>query len=51
MRVGDQPGNYRDEDTRRFLKEAATRLSSLMRTHPRPLYITGEPAALSLRPC
>lgn len=48
MRVGDQPGNYRDEDTRRFLKEAANRLNSLMRTHPRPLYITGEPAALSL---
>ena len=47
-RVGDQPSSYRDEDTRRFLKEAATALTSLVRAHPRPLYVTGEPAALSL---
>ncbi|MFJ8187360.1 chemotaxis protein [Streptomyces sp. NPDC096105] len=47
-RVGDQPSNYRDEDTRRFLKETATALTSLVRAHPRPLYVTGEPAALSL---
>lgn len=47
-RVGDQPSNFRDEDTRRFLREADTAMAALLRHHPRPLYVTGEPAALSL---
>ncbi|MEU2898575.1 chemotaxis protein [Streptomyces sp. NPDC088106] len=47
-RVGDQPSNFRDEDTRRFLREADTAMGALLRHHPRPLYLTGEPAALSL---
>ncbi|MFI8091071.1 chemotaxis protein [Streptomyces sp. NPDC086080] len=47
-RVGDQPSNFRDEDTRRFLREADTAMGALLRRHPRPLYITGDPAALSL---
>ncbi|MFJ8899160.1 chemotaxis protein [Streptomyces sp. NPDC102370] len=47
-RAGDQPSNYRDEDTRRFLRDATTAATSLLRAHPRPLFVTGEPAALSL---
>ncbi|MFJ3981872.1 baeRF3 domain-containing protein [Streptomyces fungicidicus] len=46
--VGDQPSNFRDEDTRRFLREADTAMTKLLRDHPRPLYVTGDPAALSL---
>ncbi|MEU2599488.1 hypothetical protein [Streptomyces hirsutus] len=46
--VGDQPSAFRDEGTRRFLREADTAMGAILREHPRPLYITGEPAALSL---
>ncbi|MBL3669587.1 chemotaxis protein [Streptomyces sp. M2CJ-2] len=46
--VGDQPSSYRDEDTRRFLRETDTAMRAVLRAHPRPLYVTGEPAALSL---
>ncbi|MFE2278693.1 chemotaxis protein [Streptomyces sp. NPDC059454] len=46
--VGDQPSNFRDEDTRRFLRDTDTAMGKLLRDHPRPLYVTGEPAALSL---
>ncbi|CAM5622404.1 baeRF3 domain-containing protein [Streptomyces pilosus] len=47
-RAGDQPSNFRDEDTRRFLREADTAMGAVLRHHPRPLYVTGDPAALSL---
>lgn len=47
-RVGDQPSAYRDESTRRFLRETDTAMRAVLREHPRPLYVTGEPAALSL---
>ncbi|MFF9202749.1 chemotaxis protein [Streptomyces sp. NPDC014986] len=47
-RIGDQPSGLRDEGTRRFLREADTALGRLLRHHPRPLYVTGEPAALAL---
>lgn len=47
-RVGDQPSNFRDEDTRRFLREADAAMGEVLHRHPRPLYVTGEPAALSL---
>ncbi|MFF0115458.1 baeRF3 domain-containing protein [Streptomyces prasinus] len=47
-RVGDQPSAFRDEGTRRFLRETDAALGALLREHPRPLYVTGEPAALSL---
>ncbi|CAL9364710.1 hypothetical protein SUDANB176_00745 [Streptomyces sp. enrichment culture] len=47
-RVGDQPSAFRDERTRRFLREADLAMGALLREHPRPLYVTGEPAALSL---
>jgi hypothetical protein len=47
-RVGDPPSAFRDERTRRFLREADTAAGTLLRRHPRPLYLTGEPAALAL---
>ncbi|MEU5522967.1 chemotaxis protein [Streptomyces sp. NPDC052079] len=47
-RVGDQPSSFRDEDTRRFLRDADAAMAALLRRHPRPLYVTGEPAALSV---
>ncbi|MCX4767465.1 chemotaxis protein [Streptomyces sp. NBC_01275] len=47
-RVGDQPSTFRDEDTRHFLREADTAMGRLLREDPRPLYVTGEQAALSL---
>ncbi|MEU3617065.1 chemotaxis protein [Streptomyces sp. NPDC006872] len=46
-RIGDLPSTFRDEDTRHFLREADFAMSRLLRLAPRPLYITGERAALS----
>ncbi|GLX50784.1 hypothetical protein Shyhy01_37340 [Streptomyces hygroscopicus subsp. hygroscopicus] len=48
MRVGDSPSTFRDEGTRRFLREADTAMAAVLRDQPRPLYVTGEQAALSL---
>ncbi|MEU0005562.1 chemotaxis protein [Streptomyces sp. NPDC006314] len=48
MRVGDLPSTFRDESTRQFLRKADTAMSMVLRREPRPLYITGEQAALSL---
>ncbi|MFF3912267.1 chemotaxis protein [Streptomyces sp. NPDC001852] len=48
MQIGDQPSAFRDEGTRHFLREADTVMAALLRDQPRPLYITGEQAALSL---
>ncbi|MFJ8543382.1 chemotaxis protein [Streptomyces sp. NPDC093586] len=48
QRIGDSPSAYRDERTRQFLREADTAMGKVLRTHPRPLYITGPEAALSL---
>lgn len=48
MRVGDMPSTFRDEGTRHFLREADTRLGTVLRDQPRPVYVTGEQAALSL---
>ncbi|GKQ33901.1 hypothetical protein ALMP_04520 [Streptomyces sp. A012304] len=47
-RVGDLPSTFRDEDTRHFLKDADAAMGRLLREDPRPLYVTGEQAALSL---
>ncbi|MEV7996137.1 chemotaxis protein [Streptomyces sp. NPDC086077] len=46
-RVGDLPSTFRDEDTRHFLREADTAVGAILRDRPRPLYVTGEQAALS----
>ncbi|WP_225825398.1 chemotaxis protein [Streptomyces naphthomycinicus] len=48
MQIGDQPSTFRDEGTRQYLREADTAMSTVLREQPRPLYITGEQAALSL---
>ncbi|WEH12671.1 chemotaxis protein [Streptomyces sp. VNUA24] len=47
-RTGDLPSAFRDEDTRRFLRNADTALARVMRARHRPLYVTGAPAALAL---
>ncbi|MET7685834.1 chemotaxis protein [Streptomyces sp. NPDC005423] len=48
QRIGDMPSTYRDEDTRHFLRAADTAVTRLLREHPRPLYVTGDPAALAV---
>ncbi|WP_190199808.1 baeRF3 domain-containing protein [Streptomyces djakartensis] len=48
QRTGDPPSAFREERTRRFLRETGIALSALLRDRPRRLYVTGEPAALSL---
>ncbi|MEU9991108.1 chemotaxis protein [Streptomyces sp. NPDC048045] len=48
MQIGDDPSTFRDEGTRQYLREADTAMSTVLRDQPRPLYITGEQAALSL---
>ncbi|MFE6280893.1 chemotaxis protein [Streptomyces sp. NPDC057877] len=47
-RIGDMPSAFRDEGTRRFLRDADTAMAAVLRQDPRPLYVTGEEAALSL---
>ncbi|MFJ7071868.1 chemotaxis protein [Streptomyces sp. NPDC098781] len=47
-RIGDTPSTFRDDGTRHFLKDADSALSAILRRNPRPLYVTGEQAALSL---
>ncbi|MFF0013910.1 chemotaxis protein [Streptomyces sp. NPDC005374] len=46
-RIGDLPSTFRDEGTRHFLRDADTALGRLLHEDPRPLYVTGETAALS----
>jgi hypothetical protein len=48
MRVGEVPSTFRDEGTRQFLREADTAMNTVLREQPRPVYVTGEQAALSL---
>ncbi|MEU1007458.1 MULTISPECIES: chemotaxis protein [unclassified Streptomyces] len=48
MRTGGLPSTFSDEGTRQFLREADTAMSTVLRDQPRPLYVTGEQAALSL---
>ncbi|MDQ1042958.1 chemotaxis protein [Streptomyces sp. V4I2] len=48
QRIGDLRSTFRDEGTRQFLREVDTAMSTLLREQPRPLYVTGETAALSL---
>ncbi|NBM17780.1 chemotaxis protein [Streptomyces sp. GC420] len=47
-RVGNVPEPYNDDDTRLFLRQADTALDSVLAADPRPLFVTGDPAALSL---
>ncbi|MFF5184596.1 chemotaxis protein [Streptomyces sp. NPDC000345] len=45
--IGDMPSTFRDEGTRHFLRDADAAMNRLLRQAPRPLYVTGEQAALS----
>lgn len=47
-RIGDMPSTFRDEDTRHFLRDADAAMGMVLRESPRPLYVTGDPAALSV---
>lgn len=47
-RIGDLPSTFSDEQTRKFLREADLATASVIRAHPRPLFVAGEAAALSL---
>ncbi|MFE7074914.1 chemotaxis protein [Streptomyces sp. NPDC057620] len=47
-RVGEVPSTFRDEETRHFLRDADTVLAAVLRSDPRPVYVAGEQAALSL---
>ena len=47
-RIGDMPSTFRDEGTRHFLREADATMGMVLREQPRPVYITGEQAALSV---
>ncbi|WP_077799129.1 chemotaxis protein [Streptomyces sp. JHA26] len=46
--IGDAPSTFRDEGVRRFLREASAAMDKVLRARPRPLYVTGPEAALSL---
>ncbi|MER6347143.1 baeRF3 domain-containing protein [Streptomyces sp. NPDC001595] len=46
-RLGDMPSTFNDEGTRHFLREADRMMGAVLRDTPRPLYLTGEPAALA----
>ncbi|MEU3712036.1 chemotaxis protein [Streptomyces catenulae] len=48
LQVGDVPSTFRDEHTRKFLRDADTALAAVVKASPRPLYVVGETAALSL---
>ncbi|MEU1853580.1 chemotaxis protein [Streptomyces sp. NPDC019990] len=48
QRVGDLQSAFREERTRQFLRETDNALAAVLRDRPRRLYVTGEPAALSL---
>ncbi|MHA4813203.1 baeRF3 domain-containing protein [Streptomyces aculeolatus] len=47
-RIGDTPSKFRDEEVRNFLRDADAALHTVLARDPRPLYATGEDAALSL---
>ncbi|KOG33665.1 MULTISPECIES: hypothetical protein [Streptomyces] len=47
-RVGDLPSTFRDEDTRKFFRDAYEGLRTVLASEPRPLYLIGEAPAVSL---
>ncbi|MDI3424222.1 baeRF3 domain-containing protein [Streptomyces luteolus] len=46
--IGDVPSTYRDEQARQFFRDADTALAQALAAEPRPLYVAGEPAAITL---
>lgn len=47
-RIGDIPGPFDDEETRRYLRQVDNALEALLITDPRPVYLVGVAPALSL---
>jgi hypothetical protein len=47
-RIGDLPSTFTDELTRQFLREADSATGAALAADPRPLFVVGEAAALSL---
>ncbi|MBO1330690.1 chemotaxis protein [Streptomyces sp. VRA16 Mangrove soil] len=47
-RIGDLPSTFRDEQTRQFFRDADRALAGAPASGAHPLYVTGDPAALSL---
>ncbi|MGW7269723.1 baeRF3 domain-containing protein [Streptomyces sp. NPDC054864] len=47
-RIGDLPSTFRDEHTRKFLRDADHAAARVLHSHPRPLFVAGEAHALSL---
>lgn len=47
-RIGDTPSTFNDEEVRHFLRDADAALRDVLAEDPRPLYATGEDAALAL---
>lgn len=47
-RIGNVPSTFSDEQTRHFLRDADTAMGAVVASDPRPLYVAGEAAALSL---
>jgi hypothetical protein len=46
--IGDVPSTFRDEETKTFLRQADIEIGKVLAADPRPLYVSGEPAALAL---
>ncbi|MDH6126484.1 chemotaxis protein [Kitasatospora sp. GP82] len=46
--IGDLPSTFSDEQTRHFLRDVDTAVRAVLGSEPRPLYVVGEAAALSL---
>ncbi|MFC1413578.1 chemotaxis protein [Streptacidiphilus sp. N1-12] len=47
-RIGDLPSTFRDEQTRQFLRDVDTAVTSVLRADQRPLYVLGEAAAVAV---
>ncbi len=47
-RVGDVPSTFSDEQTRQFFRQADTATAAVLARDPRPLFVAGDTAALSL---
>ncbi|WP_329128797.1 chemotaxis protein [Streptomyces sp. NBC_01476] len=46
-RIGDTPGTFDDEGTRRFLREVSEAVAAVQAVDPRPLYAVGEAEVLT----
>lgn len=47
-RIGDRPSTFNDEETRRYLREVADAVGTVLTAEPRPLYVVAEAEALAV---